>query len=89
MSRKPEHDIAAASMGNDRSPLLPQVREILIRQGYRPVVGSALYQRVSSGLADAFFEVTKDGVQPYGVVPRPPKETHMAFVARHARYLFK
>ncbi len=72
---------------SDRSPLMPQVKTILTNQGYRPVVGSQLYQKVSA--IGAFVEVTQNGVQPYGVVPRPEKETHLAFVARNARYLFK
>ncbi len=73
---------------NNQSPLMPQIKQILNNKGYRPVVGStALYEKVSA-LGD-FVEVTKNGVQPYGVVPRPEKESHLAYVARNARYLFK
>ncbi len=87
MAGKPERDTAATKAGDDHSPLMPQVKKILTNQGYRPVVGSQLYRKVSA-LGD-FVEVTKNGVQPYGVVPRPEKETHLAFVARNTRYLFK
>lgn len=85
--KKQRHNADTAMVDAPRSPLMPQVKQILTNQGYRPVAGSRLYQRVSA-LAD-FVEVTKDAVQPYGVLPRPAQETHMAFVARNARYLFK
>lgn len=69
------------------SPLLPQVKQILINQGYRPVEGSQLFKKESPSALGDFMIVTQNGVRPYGSLSSQ-EESHMQFVTRNTRHLF-
>lgn len=70
--------------------LLPQIKMILQRKGYTPVVGDlGLYAPQNKmSLSAAFYNVTQTEVQKVGVMPQPKPDSHAGFIAKNARYLF-
>lgn len=77
------------------APLLPQIRTILGRMGYKALtpdatLGNQFYWKSlgAGSLSGAFYAVSGDEVQKMGVVPMEKPLSHTQFVTAHVRHLF-